>query len=232
MKTLGLIGGMSWESTSEYYKILNTLVNEQLGAYHSCKSYMHSVDFDLVNQWLQHNNKKAIINYMLKVIDHFEYANVDLILLGTNTIHQYHPDLQKKTKIKILHIAEAVGAICVEKNLKKPLLLGTKYTMEKDFYKEFLNSQFNITALIPSKKDREFIHRVIFEELIKGKIKNKSRKQFLNIIDKSNKKGADSVILGCTEIPLLIKQKDCQLPVLDTTAIHASAAVDILLMNN
>jgi len=229
MKTLGLIGGMSWESSSEYYRILNKLIQKEKGAYHSCKCYLHSVNFQEIYNWQKKENNEAIINYMLKVIKDFENAGVDLILICTNTMHQYYNDLQTKSNIKILHIAEVTGKEIVKKGLKNPLLLGTKYTMEKKFYKKYLEDNFHLNVLTPDKKEKEEVHRIIFDELVKGKKSGKSRKKLIDIINYAEKRGADGAILACTELPLIIKQKHADIKLFDTSLLHAKEAVKLIL---
>ncbi len=226
MKKIGLIGGMSWESSLEYYRIINEKVHEQLGGFHSAKSVMESVDFAEIEK-LQHQNEwNALSRKMVEAAQNLEKADADMVILCTNTMHLCSDAIQKNIHIPFLHIATATGEKIKEKKLDKVLLLGTQFTMEKDFYKDILHKDFGVEVIIPDKKDREIIHKIIYEELVHGKLFAESKEKYLKIIQKSIEKGAQGAILGCTEIPLLIKQKDVKIPVFDTTQIHAEKAVE------
>lgn len=225
MKTIGLIGGMSWESSLEYYKIINETVKSKLGDLHSAKSIMYSVDFEEV-ELLQHQGKwKELTDIMVAAAKSLKSAGADFIVICTNTMHKMAADIEKEAGIRVLHIAEVTGEKIIEKGLKKVGLLGTKFTMEQDFYKKVLKDKFNIDVIIPEEADREVVHKIIYEELCKGILKDTSREKYKEIINKLQAKGAEGVVLGCTEIPLLIKQKDVSVPVFDTTTIHGVAAV-------
>ena len=231
MKTIGLIGGMSWESSLVYYEIINKKIKEFLGGYHSCKSVMLSVDFAEV-EILQHKNDwKALDTMMAESAKALEAAGADLIVLCTNTMHLCSDAITAAVDIPFLHIAEATGQEIVKKKISKVALLGTRFTMEKDFYKEILQKKYNIEVLIPPLDDRKKVHNIIYDELVQGKIKNESRKIYQNIIKDLEKAGAEGVILGCTEIPLLISNADVNIPVFDTTKIHAEKAVEWALKN-
>lgn len=226
MKTIGLIGGMSWESSKVYYELINKKVKDSLGGFHSAKSVMVSVDFDEI-QMLQHQGDwNSLDALMVKAAQQLEAAEADMVVLCTNTMHLCSPKMIESISIPFLHIADATGEEIVKKGIRKVALLGTKFTMEKDFYKEVLKDGFGIEVIIPSLKQRDEIHRIIYNELVQGEIKNESREIYKSIISDLAIQGAEGVILGCTEIPLLIKQKDVQIPIFDTTKIHAEKAVE------
>jgi len=226
MKTIGLIGGMSWESSAVYYNIINRKVREVLGGFHCAKSIMVTVEFAEI-QRLQHTEDwKALDEIMVKAAKQLEAAGADFVVLGTNTMHLCSPAIIENISIPFLHIAEATGMKIAEMGLKKVALLGTRFTMEKDFYKTYIFNKFGIEVIIPDETEREQIHNTIYRELVQGLIKDESRKTFQQIIANLEKRGAEGVILGCTEIPSLIKQTDVKIPVFDTTAIHAEKAVE------
>lgn len=231
MKTIGLIGGMSWESTVEYYKIINETVKLRLGGFHSAKCLMYSVDFEKI-EILQHENKwDELTDIMIDIAKKLKDAGADFIVICTNTMHKMAGDIEEKAQIKVLHIAEAVGKEIINRKIKKVGLLGTSFTMEQDFYKKLLKDNFNIDVIIPSAKEREIIHKVIYDELCKGIINEESKDEYIKIINNLVLNGADGIILGCTEIPLLIKQEDVDVPVFDTTTIHSISAVEFALAN-
>ncbi len=232
MKKIGLIGGITWQSTLLYYQYLNAQVSETLGGQHSCKCLIESVDFEDIStkqakgQWDMLNEDFAEIAMRL------EQAGADIILVCANTMHLCADAIKKKVSIPLLHIAEVCGEEIKRKNCKKVLLLGTKYTMELDFYKDILKNQYGIDVVIPAAEDREIVHEIIYTELAKGIVLEDSKKRYIEIIKKSGAEGVEAVILGCTEIPLLIQQDDCDIPVIDTTAIHAKAAVKFAISEN
>ncbi|KAJ48732.1 aspartate racemase [Clostridium tetanomorphum] len=229
MKTIGLIGGMSWESTLEYYRILNETVKLKLGGLHSAKCLMYSVDFEEI-EILQHQNRwEELTNIMIDAAQRLKNGGAEFIVICTNTMHKMADDIEKNVGIKVLHIAEATGKKVVEKGIKKVGLLGTKFTMEQDFYKKVLKGKFNIDVIIPDENEREIVHDIIYNELCKGEIKESSKEKYKKVIDSLYNKGARGVILGCTEIPLLIKQEDTNVSVFDTTTIHAVSAVEFAL---
>jgi aspartate racemase len=226
MKTIGLIGGMSWESSAVYYSIINRKVREILGGFHCAKSIMVTVEFAEI-QRLQHaEDWKALDEIMVKAAKQLEAAGADFVVLGTNTMHLCSPAIIQNISIPFLHIAEATGLKIAEMGLKKVALMGTRFTMEKDFYKTHIFNRFGIEVIIPTETEREQIHNTIYRELVQGLIKDDSRKKFQQIIGNLEKRGAEGVILGCTEIPSLISQPDVKIPVFDTTAIHAEKAVE------
>lgn len=229
MKTIGLIGGMSWESSIEYYKLINELVKEKLGGVHSCKSIMNSVDFSEIEK-LQHNGEwEKLTEIMVDIAKKLEKTGADCIVICTNTMHKMAEDIEREVKIPLIHIADSVGENIVKLNLKKVALIGTKFTMEQDFYKERIRNKFGIEVIIPNENDKNIVHRVIYEELVKGQFRDESRKEYIRIIRELTKEGAEGVILGCTEIPLLISQTDVEIPIFDTTKLHSESAVEFAL---
>ena len=222
MKTIGLIGGMSWESTVTYYEIINRIIKEKLGG-HSGKLVLFSVDFQEIEECQAKGEWDKSAKILTEAAQSLEKAGADFIVICTNTMHKIAPDIQKNINIPILHIAEATADELDKKEIKKVALLGTKYTMEQDFYKNKLIDR-GIEVVIPDDEDRAEVNRVIYEELCLGKILLASKKRFLDIMDKLAKNGAQGVILGCTEIGLLVQQKDTEISLFDTAAIHAESA--------
>ncbi|WP_167617286.1 aspartate/glutamate racemase family protein [Maribellus sediminis] len=229
MKKIGLIGGMSWESTQVYYQLINRKVNEKLGGYHSAKCVLESVDFAEIEEFQHKDDWNSLTEAMVEAACNLEKAGAEFIVLCTNTMHLSSGEIRQNTNIPFLHIAEATGRAIQQQNIKKVLLLGTRFTMEMDFYKRILDQDFGIETLIPNEQDRETVHRIIYDELVKGNIKAESKQAYRAIIDKAVKAGAEGVILGCTEIPLLIQSDDVSVPVFDTTLIHAASAVEFAL---
>ncbi len=227
MKTIGLIGGMSWESSAVYYELINKKVREELGGFHSCKNIMVTVDFAEIEK-LQHSGDwETLDKLMVEAAKQLEVAGADIVVLCTNTMHLCAPAILENISIPFLHIAEATGLEIEKNGLKKVALLGTKFTMEKDFYKQYISDNFGIEVIIPTKEERENIHQIIYQELVHGKIKNESREIYKQIIGNLEERGgAEGVILGCTEIPLLIALSDVNIPTFDTTTIHAEKAVE------
>ena len=229
MKTIGLIGGMSWESTAEYYRIINEAVKEKLGRLHSAKIAMYSVDFEEVER-LQHQGKwDKATNLMIDAAKRVERGWADFVLICTNTMHKMAADVAANISIPLLHIADATAEKITSLGLKEIGLLGTKFTMEQDFYKGRLKEKFGLRVVIPNESEREIVHNVIYKELCLGAIKDSSREQLKTIINRLSDNGAEGIILGCTELPLLIRQEDCPVPLFYTTAIHAKAAVQYAL---
>lgn len=223
MKTIGLIGGMSWESTVTYYEIINRVIKEKLGGLHSGKLVLFSVDFQEIEECQAKGEWDKSTEILVEAAQSLEKAGADFIVICTNTMHKIAPDIQKNINIPILHIAEATADELDKKNIKKVALLGTKYTMEQDFYKNKLVDR-GIEVIIPNDEDRAEVNRVIYEELCLGNIVSLSKKRFLDVMEKLAKEGAQGVILGCTEIGLLVQQKDTDIPLFDTAAIHAERA--------
>lgn len=229
MKTIGLIGGMSFESTLEYYRIINETVRLKLGGFHSAKCILYSVDFEKI-EVLQHENKwDELTSIMIDIAKKLKDGGADFIVICTNTMHKMAEDIEEKAQIKVLHIAEATGKEIIKRKIKKVGLLGTSFTMEQDFYKKLLKDNFNIDVIIPSKDEREIIHKVIYDELCKGNINEESKEQYVKIINSLVLNGAQGIVLGCTEIPLLIKQDDVDIELFDTTKIHTICAVEFAL---
>jgi len=230
LKTIGLIGGMSWESSLEYYRIVNETVKAKLGGLHSAKCLLYSVDFSEI-ELLQHQHKwDELTDIMVNIADILKRGGADFIVLCTNTMHKMAEDIENRAGIKVLHIAKVTGEKIVQQGLKKVALLGTKFTMEQDFYKKVIEDKFNIEVLVPDEGERNIIHSVIYDELCKGIIKESSKKEYLKIINNLILKGAEGIVLGCTEIPLLIKQEEVSVPVFATTTIHAVAAAEFALV--
>ena len=223
LKTIGLIGGMSWESTVTYYKIINETVKEKLGGLHSAKCILYSVDFQEIEECQANGNWQKSGEILGEAANNLEKAGADFIVICTNTMHKVVNQIKEKISIPILHIAEMTAEKILEKGLKNIALLGTKYTMEQDFYKSKLIEK-GINVIIPDKNDVEIINKVIYDELCLGIINSNSKKKFLEIVDKLRNKGAEGIILGCTEIGLLIKNEDTDVPLFDTAIIHAEQA--------
>ncbi|WP_026884736.1 aspartate/glutamate racemase family protein [Clostridium akagii] len=231
MKIIGMIGGMSWESSLEYYRIINQTAQLKLGGFHSAKCLMYSVDFEEI-EILQHEEKwDKLTDIMVDAAQKLKRGGADFIIICTNTMHKMASDIEDRAEIKVLHIAEVTGQQVVKKGMKKVGLLGTKFTMEQDFYKKILEEKFNIDVIIPEENERKIVHEIIYNELCKGIISETSKKKYINIINNLVLNGAEGVVLGCTEIPILIKQEDVNIPVFDTTTIHAISAVEFALDN-
>ncbi|GAK61172.1 aspartate racemase [Candidatus Vecturithrix granuli] len=229
MKTLGLLGGMSWESSLEYYRIINETVKAKLGGLHSAKCVLYSVDFAEI-ELLQNQGKwDEATAYLCNAAHSIERAGAECLLICTNTMHKMADDIQAQIQIPVLHIADAAAQRIQTQELHTVGLLGTKFTMEQDFYKGRLTERYGLSVLIPNEAEREEVHRVIYEELCLGKIQPSSKERFLAIIQQLQQQKAEGIILGCTEIPLLIQQADCPIPLFDTTRIHAEAAVEYML---
>lgn len=228
MKTIGLIGGLSWESSAIYYKIINKRVKDLLGGYHSAKCVMVSVDFAEIEKLQKIEDWESQNKIMIQSAQQLENAGADFVILCTNTMHICSDEIIKNISIPFLHIAKATGEKIKENKLSKIALLGTKFTMEKDFYKDIL-VDFGIEVIIPNEKDRNIVHDIIYKELVHGNINTNSKKVYQKIIKDLQKRGAEGVILGCTEIPLLIRQNDVDIPIFDTTKIHAESAVMMAL---
>lgn len=223
MKTIGLLGGMSWESTVTYYKIINEIIKQELGGLHSAKILLYSVDFAEIEKCQADGDWEKSAEILRNAAQNLEKAGADFILICTNTMHKVAPQIQNFIKIPIVHIAEATAERLKQHNISKVALLGTKYTMTQNFYKAKL-IEAGIDVMVPDAKGIELVNDVIYNELCLGIISQNSKKKYLHIIDELAKQGAQGVILGCTEIGLLIQQNDTSLPVFDTTQIHATRA--------
>lgn len=226
MKTIGMIGGMSWESSLEYYRLVNELVKDRLGGYHSAKVIMNSLDFAEV-ELLQHEGRWQEAGIMMAdAALTLQNSGADFVVLCTNTMHKCTPEIEAAIQIPFLHIVDPTAEAICKMGIKTIGLLGTKFTMEEDFYKGRLKDKFSLEVIIPSTGDQEKIHQVIFQELVLGKTNPESSKAYLDIISKLIQNGAEGIIFGCTEIGLLISPDDVHVPVFDTTILHARAAVD------
>lgn len=229
MKTIGLIGGMSWESSDSYYQLINRQVKEKLGGVHSCRSLMYSVDFQEIAD-LQHSGEwDKLTLMMVEAAQSLERGGADFIVLCTNTMHKMADSIEQNTSIPFLHIADATAIEIIKHQFTKVGLLGTKFTMEQDFMKKRFAEKHDIETIIPNQQARDRIHFIIYEELVKGILKESSRKEFLEIIQELINNGAQGIILGCTEIGLLVTPKDTIAVLFDTTQIHATQAVDFAL---
>lgn len=229
MKTIGLIGGMSWESSVEYYRLINQQVKAKLGGLHSAKILMISLDFAEIEQFQCQGRWDQAADILIDAAQRLEKGGADFILICTNTMHKLADEIQQNISIPLLHIADATALEIRKKNLKKIGLLGTKFTMEENFYKGRLTDKFGLEVLVPDAEERQIIHNIIYQELCLGIIQPASREKYKKIIQNLAGRGAEGVVLGCTEISLLIKPQDAHLPLFDTTIIHAAAAVDYAL---
>jgi len=232
MKTIGLLGGMSWESSIEYYRIINEEVNARLGGLHSAQSLMYSVDFADIEKLQHAGDWDVLTQAMIDAAKRLERSGADFLVICTNTMHRMAPEVGAAINIPLLHIADATANAIKAHGLQTVGLLGTRFTMEGDFYRGKLENDHGLRVLIPDDEGRETVHRIIYDELVQGIIREDSRKAYLDVIGDLQTKGAQGVILGCTEIPLLVKQKDVTIPIFDTTTIHAKAAVDWALRNS
>jgi aspartate racemase len=229
MKTIGLIGGMSWESSLEYYRIINEEVYNRLGGVHSAKCLMLSVDFAEIEEQQRLRQWAHATRSMVEAAQALERGGADFVVICTNTMHKMADEVQRGIHIPLLHIADAAAVEIQKQKLHRVGLLGTSFTMEEPFYKDRLVEKFGLEVLIPASADREIVHRVIYDELVIGKVEPESKAEYLRIIAGLQAQGAEGIILGCTEIGLLVQQADCSLPLFDTTLLHALAAVDFAL---
>ena len=229
MKTIGMIGGMSWESSLEYYRIINEAVKEHLGDLHSAKSLMYSVDFAEIEKLQREGCWQDATRAMIAAARAVEAGGADFLIICTNTMHKMADEVQQSIAIPLLHIADATAEVIQASGLQRVGLLGTRFTMEQNFYRGRLVEKYALDILVPESTDREIVHRVIYNELVLGKIVPASKAEFLRIITALAQAGAEGIILGCTEIGLLISQTDCSLQLFDTTRIHALAAVQYAL---
>ncbi|WP_163099243.1 aspartate/glutamate racemase family protein [Peribacillus alkalitolerans] len=229
MKTIGLIGGMSWESSKLYYEIVNEKIKEALGGLHSAKCLMYSFDFEEIKQLQYKGLWEEATKLMVDAAQKLEKAGADFIVICTNTMHISADEIQTKIGIPLLHIADATAEEIQKDEIKAIGLLGTNFTMEKDFYKGRLEDRYDLEIIIPNVEEREIVHNIIYNELVLGEVKESSKEKYLEIISRLVESGAEGIILGCTEIGLLIKPEDVKVPLYDTTAIHAAKAVEAAL---
>lgn len=225
MKKIGLIGGMSWESTAVYYRRLNEQVRDQLGGLHSAEILLHSVDFEKIVTLQKSDRWDEASRRLAAIAQELERAGASCLLICTNTMHKLADDVQQAVNIPLLHIADVTATEVKAAGGKRPLLLATRYTMEQDFYMGRLRDRFSLDPIVPDADDRVAIHDIIFDELCCGIVRDESRSRYLDVINRGCAQGADSVILGCTEIGLLIGPEHVDLPVFDSTLLHADAAV-------
>lgn len=229
MKIIGLIGGMSWESSLEYYRIINETVKEKLGGFHSAKCLMYSVDFEEVEKLQRQGKWEEATALMIDAAQRVKRGGADFVVICTNTMHKMAEEVQSSINIPLLHLADVTAERIKAQRLKKVGLLGTKFTMEEDFYKGRLIKKHGLEIIIPDDEEREVINNILYNELCMGEIKKISKDKFKKIIDNLVLKGAEGIILGCTEIPLLIDKEDYEIPLFDTTRIHAEEAVEYAL---
>ncbi|HAS6997917.1 TPA: amino acid racemase [Vibrio parahaemolyticus] len=225
MKTIGMLGGMSWESTASYYKAINESVRDKLGGFNSAKICLYSVNFDEIEK-LQHQGKwSETAKILSKAAKSIELGGADFLLICTNTIHKVSSEIESSISIPVLHIADATARKLVTDGIQKVGLLGTRFTMEQDFYKQRIIDKFGIDVVVPNPAEQTIIHDIIYNELCLGVTSENSRNQYLQIMNGLHKQGAQAIILGCTEIALLVQQTHTEIPLYDTTAIHAEEAV-------
>ncbi len=229
MKSIGLLGGMSWESSLEYYRIVNQLVKDQLGDLHSARVVMVSVDFAPIAELMQAERWSGVADHLIEGARQVEAGGADFLLIATNTMHSLYDQIEAAVGIPLIHIADAAGEEIQKHTLRKVGLLGTIFTMEKDFYRGRLAERYGLEVIIPDKADRWEVNRIIFDELVVGEIREDSKAFYLSVIRQLVAQGAEGIVLGCTEIPMLVSQGDVAVPVFDTTYIHARAAVDMAL---
>jgi len=228
MKTIGLIGGTTWVSTLEYYRIINETVNNTLGGYHSARCILYSIDFE--ESVLEYNdNWDEISNEFIDIAKTLEQSGAELLMICANTMHKVADDIQNNINIPLIHIVDAIGQKIRDKGLKKVGLLGTKYTMQEEFYKTKLKDEYNIETVVPDDLDMKLIHNVIIDELAINLKKSSSKKRYIEIINNLILQGVEGIILGCTEIPLLIKPQDVNIEIFDSTMIHAQKSVEYAL---
>jgi len=229
MKTAGLLGGMSWESTSTYYRLLNEGVRQRRGGLHSAKILMYSVDFAEIESLMSAGQWDEAARVLGDAAARLEHAGAELMLICTNTLHKVADQVAGSISIPLIHIADTTGRRVAADGIGKVGLLGTRFTMEEDFYSSILEDRFSMEVLIPSGPDRRMVDEVIFKELCLGRIEPESRDAYRRVVGSLQEQGAEAIILGCTEIALLLKPEDCDLPLYDTTAIHAEQAVAAML---
>lgn len=229
MNTIGLLGGMSWESTLSYYKAINEGVKKRLGGLHSAQIALYSVDFDPIEKLQHEGNWDGTAEILTEAAQRIEAAGADFLLICTNTMHKVAPQIESGINIPLIHIADATAETLVSRGIQKVGLLGTAFTMEQDFYKGRLTDKYGLDVIVPDANDRSFIHRVIYEELCLGTVTAEAKDGYLLVTDRLAAEGAEAVILGCTEIGLLVKQEDTEVDLFDTTEIHAQAAVNACL---
>lgn len=231
MRTIGLLGGMSWESTSQYYRLLNEQIRARRGGLHSAQIVLLSVDFAPVEKYMRDGNWQACSRLLCDAAGRVAGAGADFLLLCTNTLHKLANEIESSITIPFIHIVDAAAKQIVDRNCTKAGLLGTRFTMEETFYAERLQ-HYGIETIVPSSEDRTIVDDVIFKELCLGRIRQESKAHYLRIIEDLTMKGAQVIIAGCTEIPMLVNEEECPVPMIDTTAVHASRAIELALITD
>jgi amino-acid racemase len=226
VKTIGLLGGMSWESTIGYYRAINEGIKNALGGLHSAEIVMYSVDFEPIEKLQHQGDWETTATILSEAAKNIQLAGADFLVICTNTMHKVAPQIENEIEIPLLHIADATAETLVKNGIKRVGLLGTAFTMEQDFYKGRLIDRYGLDVIVPSNGDRQVIHKTIYEELCLGEVKEHSRSEYLRIIDLLASQGAEAVILGCTEIGMLVNQNNTNVELFDTTQIHAKKAVE------
>lgn len=226
MKIIGLIGGMSWESSQYYYRIINETVRRRLGGLHSAECIMYSVDFALIERLQMEGQWQEAGEVLAGIAERLERGGADFIVLCTNTMHRVAAAIEQRVRLPLLHIADPTADAIRRAGLRRVGLLGTRFTMEQEFYKSRLIAQHGLEVMVPTREERQVVHRIIYEELCLGHVRDASRDEYLSIIEHMIRAGAEGVILGCTEIMLLIRQEQVRVPIFDTTTLHAVAAVE------
>jgi aspartate racemase len=226
MKTIGLLGGMSWESTAAYYRVINEGVKKSLGGLHSAKIVLYSVDFEPIERLQHKDDWEGTAGILSEAALCIQAAGADFLVICTNTMHKVAPDIEKAISIPILHIADATAEVLKGKGIKTAGLLGTAFTMEQDFYKGRLMQEYGLEVIVPNDQDRKIVHNVIYQELCLGRMIENSKREYLRIIDSLADQGAEAIILGCTEIGLLVNRGDTDIELYDTAVIHAEKAVE------
>jgi len=229
MKLLGLIGGMSWENTIEYYRILNKMIKSKLGGWNSAKIILYSVNFEEILSLENSDQWNKIADKISQICITLEKANCSAIIICSNTMHKIADQVQEKIKIPIINVIDETAKVIKERNIKTVGLLGTRFTMEGVFYIEKLKNKYNLSPIIPKESNRTYIHNAIYNQFAKGIFLDETKQIFLEIIESLKKRGANAIILGCTELPLLIKKEDVDIPLFDTLKIHLKSAIDFSL---
>ena len=229
MKVIGLIGGMSWENTIDYYRVINEMVKNELGGWSSAKILLYSVNFEEILPLQEANQWDQIAEMMISICKKLELAECSAIVICSNTMHKIAAEIESKISIPLIHVVDETAKAILSKNFKTIGLLGTRFTMEGGFYADRLTEKYKLNVILPDKSDIDYINNAIYKEFAAGKFLNSTKKKFLEIIDKLNKRGAQGIILGCTELPLLIKSEDVDIELFDTLKIHLRAAVNYML---
>ena len=229
MKIIGMLGGMSWESTVTYYREINEGIKHALGGLHSATIVMNSVNFAPIAQLQSEGNWEEMVKILTQAAQSIESGGADFLLICTNTMHKIAPQVEEAINIPLIHIADATGEAMVKNGVKSVGLLGTAFTMEQEFYKERLKDKYGLNVLIPNDQDRQAVHQIIYQELCLGKIHRESKQEYLRIIDTLADQGAEAIILACTEIGLLVDQSDTSIPLYDTALLHTQKAVEFAL---